>query len=360
MINFYKYHLPFKKPFKTGSDEFNSRSGILIHYSNQQNESLVEASPLPGFSEETIAQVKQVLIAQKNHIERFFNSDFSESGLQRFLHSMPHIPSLQFALSYLGIDLLIQRRKTTLNKLFGISPNTVIKINKVIGNDSPEQILKSIEKGVNDGFTTFKIKASGPIYKLTAALKKAAVQFPHIIFRIDANRSWPDTELESILTALKELPIEYIEEPTPFRNLHEVNAIIQNSTIPIALDESLIDSEFFTSVLRDLPNAVLIIKPGLLGSFFNFFETINRYRTLFNDVVITTSLESAVGRKMVLTVASVLGDPNKAHGLNTGHLFEYDLHPGFIVKKGLISIPANEALSLSISEINSDLTELIT
>lgn len=360
MINLYTYRLPFKKPFITGKGKFHTRTGLLIHFSDSEHESLAETSPLPGFSLESTEDVKEVLISSKSRIDTFLKSDFNKEKLLHFLNSLPKIASLQFALSFIGVDLLIKRNKSTFGKLFGKSPSTALKVNTVIGTQSPVSIYNDIKEGIDDGFDTFKLKAAWPVKHTVDAIRQANKEFSNIVFRLDANQSWPAEGIKSVISSLKGLPIEYIEEPARFRSRAELSSFVKNSTIPIALDESLVEQSTLLYALEKLPGSVLIIKPTLHGNLFEFYETITRYRSLVNDIVVTTTLESAVGRNMVLNIASLIGDPNRAHGLNTGHLFEKDLHPGFTVKQGLLTLPSGRMVSLDLSELNNDLIQPIT
>jgi len=63
----------------------------------------------------------------------------------------------------------------------------------------------------------------------------------------------------------------------------------------------------------------------LTGNLLQLSQRIDEARPDRKGVVVTTSLESAIGREMVRLIASTLGDPELDHGLNTGSLFREDL-----------------------------------
>jgi len=81
----------------------------------------------------------------------------------------------------------------------------------------------------------------------------------------------------------------------------------------------------------------IIMKPVLLGNILEIYETISQYRSNFKHTVVTTTLESNIGRSMIASTASLIGDPKMSHGLHTGHLFADDLLPDFEIKNGLIN-----------------------
>lgn len=325
MIKFYTYCLPFKAAFKTASDSFKHREGILIEATFDEQVVLCEASPLPGFSKESFSDVARTLLQYQDQVDSFLKTDFTVKGLNQFLKKIPQLPSLQFSLSYLGLQILAGRKSCSLNDLFNISTPQSVFANEIIGSSSVDNIVPDIEAGVKQGFQTFKCKARYPLQRLVEALKIAIRTYPDIIIRFDANQSWPEHELESINTLCRELPLQYIEEPVPLKEKHGIEKVKSVLTTPIAADESINDIETLDELLRHHPDLFIIIKPMLLGNLIDLFETIYSHRSTFKKVVVTTSLESVIGRKMILSSAFLLGDPTFAHGLNTGKLFTTDL-----------------------------------
>jgi o-succinylbenzoate synthase len=340
MLSLYTYRLPFRQPLITGAGAITERAGYLIHFSHNGYDSVTEASPLPGFSAETLEEIGIQLKGSKNEINSFFCSDFSTHQLKSFLSSLPQSASLQFAISYMGIELLFKRDPDQITKIFDRVPLPAIKVNAMIGSLTEKELIESIQRDYRTGIRTIKIKAPYPIDDLAASLLKANHLFPDISYRLDANRSWPADEFEASVLKLSNLPIEYIEEPFKFVDFNNLPDNIKNSTIPIAFDESISSIPVLENALKKLPEAVLIIKPTLLGNIFQFVETIVRYRSLLNDVVVTTTIESAIGRSMVTTVASLIGDPTRAHGLLTGYLFKKDLGKGPLTENGMIQTNA--------------------
>lgn len=353
MISLYRYHLPFKKPFATSLGSFSHREGLLIQYKDDQLESVVEAAPLPGFSVETTTEIERLLTGNAERLNTFYNSAFTKSDLNAFLDSLPQLPSIQFALSWLGIDLLIQRNRETYQSLFQKTPATSIRVNATVGISDEETTIAAIDNFSEQGFDTIKLKASQSINKLVSILDTSTSRHPKLYFRIDANQSWQSENLTSILNQLLPFPIEYIEEPIAFKTIDEVAELSKASPIPIALDESLNRTISLEAALERLTQTVLIIKPMMMGNFLKLYETITRFRSLVDSIVVTTSLESAVGRRMVIKAASIIGDKAKAHGLHTGPLFTSDLREEQLISGS--SITVGKMRGFTMSELKSDL-----
>ncbi len=343
MLNFYEYKLPFARPFKTAKAEFSSRRGIILQFKNQKFELLSEASPLPGFSKETVQQINKTLHQHRYTLDDFFQSGFSLADLKIFLHEIPRFPSLQFAISYLGLAILSKKNKRSISDLTGIQPAKELFINQTIGHTNEKSVLEQIDEAAQNGFQTIKIKADSTPKKLAATLAEASVKHPHIYFRIDANQSWPEEKVHEYSSLFSGINIQYIEEPTPVTTPEHLQTIQKKCALPVAVDESIETPQLLQAFLESGPDLVVVLKPMLLGNIFTLLETIGNNRSTHQNVVVTTALESKIGRTAVAVIASLVGDPATAHGLNTGQLFEHDLFPDFpSVKNGVIKDPEAE------------------
>lgn len=353
MIEIFTYRLPFSKPFVTGSGEFYHREGILIRYSDNTTEVITEAAPLPGFSHESLYDVLTAAKDQKESLQKFLSEPFSLKELKFYLKQTPNLPSLRFALSFLGLQLLSKRTKQSLFDLFEVTKPSNILVNDVLPIQELDKTIRHFKKSYDKGFRTFKIKSGFPVNHLVKTLMALNQTAEHdCTFRIDANRSWPADQASGILKKLAGFNIEYIEEPISSTNIQTVKNLIQKSAIPIALDESIQDIDHLKNLLKELPETVIIIKPTILGNIFELFETLARQRTHFNGIVVTTALESSIGRKSVASVASIIGARDMAHGLNTGRFFETDLSHDSIISGGSFKIPTSGFYSTNIIDLN--------
>lgn len=346
MLQFFEYELPFRSPFQTGSSDFRNRKGIVIQYRENGIDFLVEASPLPGFSSESFDEVRQSLIKQKRWIENYLNGEISFQNIRDLANIKElNLPSIQFSLSFLSLSVLANRQDKTFYDLFDQKTPQKIQINDVIGHGPTRQMQHQIERSIQQGFQVLKIKAPHPVENLVSMLNQVHEEHPNVQFRIDANQSWPKSEVRKNCELLQHLPIEYIEEPCKLNDLNEIQEIQKISTIPIALDESISNLDQLKKVLKQFPEIVVILKPMMLGNFLEIHETISHYRSSCKQIVVTTMLESRIGRSMIASAASLIGDPQLRHGLHTGHLFTDDLLSDFDIENGsIINLPKNPAI----------------
>jgi L-alanine-DL-glutamate epimerase-like enolase superfamily enzyme len=237
------------------------------------------------------------------------------------------LPSLQFSITFLGAAILAHQRGTSLFELFGRSVKPKVHVNAVAGTLPEEELTRQILLSVEQGFHVIKLKATKKVDKLIPTLEAVSNQRPGIQFRLDANRSWPIDEIRERTSAFSHLPIEYVEEPSTFRGNEELEQMIRESRLPIALDESVQTTEHLYQMMSRHPDLTFIIKPMLFGNLIRLFETIQSNRSSFRQIIVTTTLESAVGRSMIAVCSALFGDPNRGHGLRTGTIFERDILP---------------------------------
>lgn len=338
MISLYTYKLPFKKPFITARDTYTHREGVLIRYLDNTADLWSEAAPLPGFSPETLNEVGAYLADQLDELNGFFTSGFSESDLRNKLKDSSHFPSLQFALSYLGIRIMSHKNKRFPDSYLPFELSPEITLNDLLGISEPDQLYQEIGNSFKKGFRTIKIKAGSSPSDLARELKAASDSYPGLRFRIDANRSWPTDRVAEYSSYFTGLPVEYIEEPAAFSDLAELNELLNASHCPVALDESIHSTRQLRKIRKLHPGLFLVVKPALLGNLFDLAETIADFEGKRHRIVFSTLLESKIGREMTAFAAAKLGDPVLAHGLNTGRLFSEDLLPGFHANRGKIQV----------------------
>ncbi|MCG2589089.1 enolase C-terminal domain-like protein [Rhodohalobacter sulfatireducens] len=337
MLQLFEYELPFQTAFKTGVSEYKTRKGVLLHYRDNNLDFLSEASPLPGFSKESIDKVLKSLTDQKKWIEEFLDGNLDLQSIRELINIKElNLPSIQFGISFLSLSVLAKREGKTVYELLDKGTPKKILINDVIGHSTTPEMKRDIESSIKKGFNVLKIKAPYPLNDLPSLIGSIHKQYPDIKFRMDANQSWPRSELRKIFSLLNHLPIEYIEEPCPISDLSELEKIQSESNLPIALDESISTIPRLKKVLNLYPKLVLIIKPMLLGNILKIHETISQFRSNSKQIVVTTMLESKIGRSMTASTAFLIGDPEMRHGLHTGHLLADDLLPDFIIENGSI------------------------
>ncbi|MCA1802411.1 MAG: o-succinylbenzoate synthase [Rhodothermaceae bacterium] len=314
-ISLYQYSLPFRTPLKTANAFFPVREGLLIHCLDQDRISVwAEASPLPGFSSESVSDIIQ---ASEKLIE----------SISKGKNLIDGIPSLSFA-----VDCILWKIGRTGEMKF--SPETTLKtfsptprnipVNTAIGIGDKQMALNKVNHYYNEGYRTFKFKVGLDRALEESILTSVCNKYPDISIRLDANRGWSLETALSILADWKQFNPEYCEEPVQGGIFEELSRIKTTTGVPVAADESVRDIGSARRLTEGKLADFLILKPSLIGNISDFLHICEMAQNSEIQVVVTTALESAIGRSWVYALASMI-DNGLAMGLATGDLFEYDI-----------------------------------
>lgn len=321
----YQYQLPFKEPFITSGKTYSERKGLLLFYNDRLSNVVAEASPLPGYSEETFDQAWNTLLPKQKELGNYLSNNFTIESLSYYTSTLELPPSLLYAISVLGLSLLSDRTKSTVSQLFGYQRFEKLSVNALLGLNSYEDSISSVKDMYAKGYRTFKIKAGDDFDLLYRIISYASKEFNDIRIRIDANQNWDTLTTIKNLNRLEKFPVEYVEEPIDCTQTDQVKKIISNTTIPLAVDESLLRHGRPATLVNSGLFKFVVVKPTLFGSIFQLIETIVSHSHLDYNLIMTTALESGVARNNIAYLASFLGSDLHAHGLSTGNLLEDDL-----------------------------------
>ncbi|MDZ7658812.1 o-succinylbenzoate synthase [Fodinibius sp.] len=352
-LSCYSYKLPFSKPLQTSGQTFQHRKGFILSYTTEKYQLYGETAPLPGFSTETHKSVQKLLISHQERISKKLDNSNPISKLQEFYQDADIPPSVQFGLDALAYQIEAHKNNQSLLSYLFADASPKIKVNALISLQGDE-VLNDVARKVVSGFNTIKCKVGLHFDNELALLHKIRNRYPDLTIRVDANQAWDLDKALDHCIELNKLDIEYCEEPLNKITPANLEQLSQNTSLPIALDESITQHSYWPNLLPF--TKYLIIKPMVIGSFQKNIETKRLANTHNNKVVITTSLESGVGRYFTGLMAAGLGSPNTAHGLSTGFLLDQDIFP----EKNVISDGSIDLSSRDLPMINFDQQQLFT
>ncbi|WP_372637984.1 o-succinylbenzoate synthase [Fodinibius sp.] len=322
-IDCYTYQLPFKKPLESSNYVYAQREGVIFAVSGPGGPCYGEAAPLPGFSSETLEDVTTQI---KTHLEDWstlLGSDHPIQELQAHFLAETTLPALQFALDGLAYQVAAQKARQSLISFLFKDPAPVIAVNGLLSLACPDDPVSTAQKLRSRGFRTLKCKVGIDWPCEQNMLRRIRGRFSDLRIRLDANRAWTTDEAITNLSSIEALDIEYCEEPLSHPTPEKWDELDRNTTVPLALDESINKNEQWESLLRYC--SVLIIKPMVIGSFSRLFA-IRQKALQFNcSLIFTSALESSIGRTLTAVLASGMGSADYAHGLNTGFLLDRDV-----------------------------------
>jgi len=118
-------------------------------------------------------------------------------------------------------------------KLWGLSLENLPVTDYTIGIDSIEVMVGKMREF--PGWPVYKIKLGTPEdIEIVRALRRHT----DAVFRVDANGAWGVAEAIRNSAALKELGVEFIEQPLPPEDWEGMKEVFAKSALPLIADES--------------------------------------------------------------------------------------------------------------------------
>ena len=336
-VDIFPYSIPFTSPLHTASRSIRSRTGFILRLTGNGQCGYGESAPIPGLSIDSIVDCKKSLDQVKQNVESIRVEPSVEDWLAMISTICRNSPSAQFGLETAIYDLASQWTTQPLAAFLSPDYSPSVQVNALF------------RKGyiLPDGVRVTKIKVlKGDISPALQLLDKLSRKANHDHrFRLDINGGWDLQEAIRNFTRLEGYPIDYIEQPLPADNLMEIVELKRHASIPIALDESLTSLASARQIIERNAADVLIIKPMVTGGFSEVHHIVSLAERHHLRCVLTTSLETAVGRLATLHLAAA-NKITEPCGLDTGFLLSSDVAAFPDIKNGRIALPPYPGLGI--------------
>ena len=232
-VHYNTYNLPFTYPFTISKGTKTHQPTFIVQLEFFGVKGYGEA---PAISYYNIPVEKMVsdLELKKNFIEKFSFSD-PERYWHYLHHLFPNNPFLVCALDMAGWDLHGKLKRKQLHELWGLDIATSPLTDYTIGIDNIETMVKKIKE---KPWPIYKIKVgTADDIEMVTALRKETTA----IFRVDANAGWTLEEALHKIPLLKELGVEFVEQPLAKDNWEDMKTLYKRSSLPLIADESCVN-----------------------------------------------------------------------------------------------------------------------
>jgi len=321
-IKIEQYDKKFISETKLGNQYFTTRLGWYIKIYSDQHYGVGEAAPIPSISIEDYDSVGYALEGFKLALEGIdYDVQLEELLLLSNTHGF-NIPSAEFAIEAAIYDLFSQANNQSVAQYLNGSALDFININSINHNQSTIAIKDAkVLKIKVDEKNIFSIKD-----KIDGILRL----YPDDTkIRIDFNGSLDLTKAIRVCKELESYNIDYIEQPLPKDSIDDFYELRLTTSIPIALDESVIDYKSVVNIINLEAADVLVIKPTITGSFEEIKKVVNLAKKEGLRVVITSSFETSTAQKYILNIISAL-EISEYCGVFNVQLFDNDKFPPII------------------------------
>ena len=384
--------LRLSRPLVTSQETYSERRTWLVRITdNEGRQGLGEAAPLPGHGGEAQDAVEPALAALAEALARVFEplpdlmvasqntssaspSTDPSTGVEQSVPAAPsafvlggpeHVSAISAAIrsaapdapcARAGIelalcDLAARQAGLPLAQWLSVGARDRVPLNATIGAEAPDVAAERASAAVSAGYRAIKVKVgTGDEADIERLAAVRAATGPDIRIRGDANGAWDPEQAEVMCRSFEPFGLEYLEQPVSAEDVAGLAALRAAGIVPIAADEALLLPAGPESVHELSAADVWVLKPSLIGGPLSALDAAALARDVGAMVVITSALDSAVGRAGAAHVAAALplpsGSSPPACGLATGTFLAEDVADGFVTESGELVLPEAPGLGL--------------
>jgi len=343
--------LRLRAPIVTARGRIDCREGALLALTSESG--LVghgESLPLPGFSEETPEGAAATLLGLARVLVGREIEDL-ELLLDRVEAHAPEAPTTRAAIDIALFDLAARAQGLRVAELLARPdpPRARVEVNALLDAQQPEAVRRDAASAIAHGYRTIKLKVGALGLECDEARVAAARDAvgAETQLRLDANGAWKESEAEQAIARFAPYRIELLEQPVDARDLAALARLSARSPIPIAADEAIAGGYALDEIFARAAAQILVLKPAALGGLRASQRVAARARAAGWGVVVTSTLDSALGVAAALQLAAALPGPSLAAGLATSGRFECDLADALTPSEGGLCLSDQPGLGVA-------------
>lgn len=332
--DFSPYRLPLQRSWISHRGTMDERRGWLITLQTSTDNGSGDCAPLLLAGTETHEQAHAWLNKYHDH---FIGQD--ADAMLGLLNNYPDIPpAVRCGIETALIDLLAKQQATTIAQWLNPQAIPQVQVNANLGTLDKTVFDRLSE---SQGYSVIKLKLGVlPLKQEIELLQRLSDRIPAgVSLRLDANQAWSMDDATLMLQQIDALPVESVEEPLSKPDIGTLRRLQQHTAIPLALDESqnVLD---INRVLQQPPVKRLTLKPMVLGGLKPSLELAQNAYDAGMEVVVTTTVDSAVGVWAAAHLAMALGERGTqiAHGLATSSWLAEDVAQAPEIINGMITL----------------------
>lgn len=339
-IRILPYSLSLRRPWVSARGETRRRDGYLVRIETETGKTgFGDCAPLTGAGTESLERAERVLRQMIGE----FSTTSTEKLIEALVSRRGSSPAACAGLETACLEIEARIRKVPIARMLNLAAGHSVQVNAMIGGLDETAAERALE-AAEHGYKVVKLKLGiGPVAEEIARLERQLARFPAgLKVRLDANEAWSMDQARTVLAALRDLPIEAVEEPCGRADatlLAELQALVP---FPLALDESL-PRRGVDQMIAKKPVRRLVLKLPVLGGPLAAYSIGRRALKAGIEVVVTSVVDSAIGVLAAAHVAIALDaevpeERRLAHGLATSTWVERDVGPGPAPVMGRIAI----------------------
>ena len=231
-LRLHDLHLPMRHAFTIAHGTTTIQHNLLVELSQDGVTGYGEGASSHAYKEFTAASMRQVLEQARSAIEAERLDDPAKLW-DRLFPILGHNRFALCALDEAAHDLWGKLKGAPVWKLWGLDIRKVPLSNYTIGIDPIDKMVAKMREF--DGWPIYKIKlGTGDDLAIVRELRKHTTAR----FRIDANTAWTADQTLSYAPELKELGVEFLEQPLKANDWEGMRKVYAGCVLPVIADES--------------------------------------------------------------------------------------------------------------------------
>ena len=231
-LQYKTYNLPFRHPFTISKGTKTHQPTLIVELDFMGIKGYGEA-PAIAYYNITVEKMVEDLERKKIFVEKFAFSD-----PERYWHYLHHLfpanPFLVCALDMAGWDIYGKLKRKQLHELWNLDSAKAPITDFTIGIDTVENMVAKMKE---KPWPIYKIKVGvADDIEMVTTLRKHT----HAVFRVDANAGWSLEQALQKIPLLKDLGVEFVEQPLAKDDWEGMQILFKQSVVPLIADESCV------------------------------------------------------------------------------------------------------------------------
>jgi O-succinylbenzoate synthase len=337
------------QPFRTHLETVKDRESILVKVTDVDGYcgwGEVVAFSSPWYTEETIETAWHMLT--EYFIPCILKGEWHRpEEVNAALETFKRNPMAKAGLEMAVWDLFAKRSELSLSEYIG-GVRSSVKAGVVVSVDSPQRMLSTIEKRLEEGYERVKVKIEP--HNDVEILKMIRKAYPDLALLVDANSAYTLEDSER-LSSLDSLNLLMIEQPLAADDIVEHAELQKRLSTPICLDESIVS-------LQDAKNAVALgsckvmsIKIGRVGGLTNAIAIHDLCEKSGIPVWCGGMLETGISRAFNIALATLSNFTIPGDISASSRYWKRDVtKPEVVVENGEVIVPTGPGIGYIVDE----------
>lgn len=331
-------HLPMRHPFTIALGTTTVQHNLLVELEQDGVTGYGEGASSHAYEAFTADSMRQTLEAVRQEIEKETLTDPADFW-DRLVPLLGHNRFALCALDEAAHDLWGKLRSAPVWKLWGLDLHHYPFSDYTIGIDPIDKMVAKLKEF--DGWPIYKIKLGT---NDDLAIVRELRRHTQATFRIDANTAWTAAQTIALAPELKQLGVEFIEQPLKRDDWDGMKLVHSECVLPVIADESCLVEED-VGRCADCFHGINI-KLTKAGGLTPARRMIVRARKLGLRVMVGCMNESSIGISAIAQLLPLLDYVD----MDGAVLIARDIASGVRLEKGRAIFPHENGLGVRLLE----------